>query len=237
MDIEKIKEFYDAYVDKQESQGLHALIYSLYNRMIRLGLNRNSKVYEIGCGIGVLTYLLAKKITHGSLEAIDISPKSIALARMKTGGTRVSIHEADAVTFVPQNLDVDFITLFDVMEHIPQERHDQLFRQLALSMGETTQLLINIPNPDFIAYDQIHHPEQLQIVDQSLQLTDLLNSFEKSNWEVVLFERYGVWHQNEYIFLQVRKKRPFQPQKNQVKPGIIDRVRLKTWRWRYRKNL
>lgn len=64
-------EFYDAYVSRQQESGINDRIYGLYKRLIKSGLNKNSNVLELGCGIGAMTYLLSRMVKTGIVEAVD----------------------------------------------------------------------------------------------------------------------------------------------------------------------
>ena len=70
-------EFYDNFIAYQIESGNNDRIYSCYKRMKKHGIHNNSSVLEIGCGIGVLTYLLSRKIKNGTIESMDLSEKSI----------------------------------------------------------------------------------------------------------------------------------------------------------------
>jgi len=74
----EVREFYDEYVAEQANTGINDRIYGVYERLIGLGLNAQSSVLELGCGIGMMTSLLKRKINEGKIHAIDISEASIA---------------------------------------------------------------------------------------------------------------------------------------------------------------
>ena len=76
-------EYYDAYVSRQQESGINDRIYGLYKRLIKSGLNKNSNVLELGCGIGAMTYLLSRMVKIGIVEAVDISGESINFARQR----------------------------------------------------------------------------------------------------------------------------------------------------------
>ena len=76
----EISEFYDEYVKRQIKTGANERLISLYKRLLNGGLNTDSKVLELGCGVGIFTKLLAKKVKNGIIEAVDLSAKSIAVA-------------------------------------------------------------------------------------------------------------------------------------------------------------
>lgn len=206
----EISEFYDQYVQRQLKIGANERLISLYKRLVNLGLKENSKILELGCGVGIFTKLLSKKISAGIIEAADLSEKSIAVAKdLVKDKKNISCFVADVVHYQPQNSDFDFITLMDVIEHIPLDQHEMLFENLARIATEKTQIAINIPNPQYIAYTRKHHPETLQVIDQEVELFPLMNYCEKFGLELVFFEKYGIWEEEDYHFMVFRKKRNF----------------------------
>ena len=207
----EISEFYDEYVKRQIKTGAKERLISLYKRLLNGGLNTDSKVLELGCGVGIFTKLLAKKVKNGIIEAVDLSAKSIAVAENELKHKKnIHFDVADVVKYKPENSDFDMITLMDVIEHIPLERHAELFRNLAEIATEKTNILINIPNPQYIGYARINHPESLQVIDQEVELFILMQHLEKNGLELVYFEKYGIWEQDDYHFMVIRKKRNFE---------------------------
>ena len=207
----EISDFYDEYVQRQIKTGANERLISLYKRLLNGGLNADSRVLELGCGAGIFTKLLAKKVKNGIIEAVDLSEKSVAVAKNELKD-RNNIHfdVADVVKYQPKNSDFDMITLMDVIEHIPLEHHAELFANLAKIATEKTNILINIPNPQYIGYARINHPESLQVIDQEVELFTLIQHLEKNGLELAYFEKYGIWEQDDYHFMVIRKKRNFE---------------------------
>lgn len=210
MKQKEIADFYDDYVQRQLKIGANERLISLYKRMLSFGLKENSKILELGSGVGVFTKLLSKKVSKGIIEAIDLSEKSILVLQKELKNKKnVLAKVGDVVKYKPQNSDFDFITLMDVIEHIPLDQHEELFENLAQISTEKTKIVINIPNPQYIAYSKIHHPENLQVIDQEIELLPLINHSEKHDLELIFFEKYGIWEEEDYHFMVLRKKRKF----------------------------
>lgn len=210
MKKDEIADFYDEFSTKQVKTGANERLISLYKRLSKLGLQSNSKILELGCGVGIFTKLLSKQVSTGLIEAVDLSEKSILIAQneLKSKGN-IHFEVADVVSYQPRNTDFDFITLMDVIEHIPLDQHDVLFENLSQICTDKTVIAINIPNPQYIGYARINHPESLQVIDQEVHLFPLLQHFEKHHLELVFFEKYGIWEVEDYHFMVVRKKREF----------------------------
>lgn len=206
---ENVISFYNEYVQEQAQIGINDRIYSLYQRIEGLGINANSNILELGCGIGVLSYLLSKRISSGKIEAIDISDASIAFAKSKINSKNILFKTQDIVEFTTNLSNIHFITLFDVLEHIPLEMHQRLFCRIAQCMDQNSFFLINLPNPDFIALDVQNQEDSLQIIDQAVPLVPMLAQLEAAELELMDYEKYSIWFKDEYQFFIIRKKRPF----------------------------
>jgi len=225
MDQKKIEDFYDNFSAHQMKVGINERILSLFQRMKKYGLSPSSRILELGSGIGSMTFLLSKKIKSGIVESVDLSPKSIELLNSSIANPAIKGYAADVVNYKPQQSNFDFITLFDVIEHIPIERHAELFKNLAGIMTEKTTLLINIPNPKYIEYDRIHQPEVLQVIDQPIPLTAIAKNAEDNGLFIHHFETYSIWVENDYQFMMIRKDRDFEEVKLSDKRSFSGKVK------------
>ncbi len=206
---ENISDFYDDFSERQLKIGANDRLLLLFEKLIQLGLKEHSSLLELGCGVGLFTRLISKKIKSGNIEAVDLSPKSIEIAKRNLTKPNVIFAVGDVVKYQPKHKNFDFITLLDVIEHIPLDQHGDLFKNLEQLMTEKTQMLINIPNPQYISYLKIHSPETLQVIDQSVELFPLMQHLEASNLEIIFFKKYGIWEREDYHMMVIRKKREF----------------------------
>jgi trans-aconitate 2-methyltransferase len=201
--------FYDQYLDQQVRSGINERVIGLYQRLEKAGLKNSSHVLELGCGIGTLSSLIAKKITAGSLEAVDISPKSIDFAKQHVKGNSCQFICADITSFEPNRPSYGFILLFDTLEHLLPEKHANFFQSISRWMCDGSQLLINIPNPGYILYDRKNNAPTLQEIDEPVYLNKLINDIDASGLEMISMETYSVWAREDYQYFVVRKKREF----------------------------
>ncbi len=210
MNNQEIAEFYDEFSERQLKIGANERLISLYNRLLKLGLKNDSRILELGCGVGIFTKLLSKKIKNGAIEAVDLSEKSTEIAAKNLQKKAVNFVAADIVHYIPETKSLDFITLLDVIEHIPLELHSALFSNLAKICDQKTQLVINFPNPRYLEFVQKNNPKDLQIIDQSIELRDLVAILDNAGLEIIFYEKYNIWEVEDYDFLAVRKKRNFE---------------------------
>lgn len=218
------KKFYDEFIDYQIKSGINDRIYSLFQRVKNSGLNNDDHILEIGCGIGCLSYLLSKKIKRGLLESVDISPISIEYAKNHIQAKGVHFASGDIMEFNPIHAPFDKVLMFDVLEHIPHEFHQELFCKIYSWMQEGSCLLINIPNPQYIEYDQKHHPEALQETDIPVYLNQLIPDLIKASLTITKIETYSIWVKDDYIFLRINKLSEFNENVLQKEFGILRRL-------------
>ncbi|MDR2205528.1 MAG: class I SAM-dependent methyltransferase [Flavobacteriaceae bacterium] len=222
---EDISNFYDDYSQRQIRIGANERLISLYKRLLKLGLKTDCRVLELGCGVGIFTKLLSRKISKGIIEAVDLSEKSVNIGKKYLNKKNVVFKKDDVVHYKPQYSDFDFITLLDVIEHIPMEEHGNLFKNLGKIATEKTQILINIPNPQLIEYYRQHSPEELQVIDQAIYLFPLMQHIENENFEIVYFEKYSIWKIEDYHVMVLRKKRKFELKNRFDRKTILQKIK------------
>lgn len=209
MNNDKIKDYYNDFVDYQTKSGVNERIFALYKKMRSLGLHSSSNVLELGCGIGVMTRLLSSFVTTGNIESVDLSDKSVEFAKKNVVKKNISFYTDDVVNYIPKKNNFDFITLFDVIEHIPLELHADLFKNLSKIVDDKTKILINIPNPDFIEFHQNDEDAWLQIVDQPVPLSLIVKNTEDNGLQITNFNTYSIWVENDYQFFIIQKKQAY----------------------------
>ena len=219
-------EFYDKFITYQAESGINDRIYGLYRRLCQTRLTADNSLLEVGCGIGTLTYLLLQKITRGKIEATDISPASIAFAQKYLRAANLTLSAADILHFEPQSKIFDRVLLFDVLEHIPVEQHAAVFQRISKWMNNDSLLLINLPNPAYILFEQKHNPSALQETDQPVYLDALSAAMGAALLDIKSVETYSVWVKDDYQFLIARKRREFKEvllrdHRNLFQKGIV----------------
>ncbi|MFM7595380.1 MAG: class I SAM-dependent methyltransferase [Flavobacteriales bacterium] len=205
----EVREFYDEYVAEQANTGINDRIYGVYERLIDLGLKPQSSLLELGCGIGMMTLLLKRTISQGKIHAIDISEASIEYGKTHVANPNITFSTQDITLFETTLINPDYITLIDVLEHIPLENHAALFQRISAVMGLNSRFVINLPNPDYIAHDIALEADSLQVIDQPVPFASLIKQLDDANLELMQYEKYGIWHNDEYQWFVLRLKRPF----------------------------
>ncbi|MFN2314218.1 MAG: cyclopropane-fatty-acyl-phospholipid synthase family protein, partial [Bacteroidales bacterium] len=101
----------------------------------------------------------------------------------------------------------DFIILPDVLEHIPVDQHRRLFRTLADHMHDNSVIVIHIPHPRALDYIRTTDPEQMQIIDQSVEADTLLGDAYDSGLTLISYNSYSLFdREHDYAVISLRKK-------------------------------
>lgn len=220
-------EFYDNFISYQIDSGINDRIYNLYKRLNKIGISSDTNILEIGCGIGVLTYLLSRKIKKGRIVAMDISQKSVEYAKTNLTQSNLDFYSSDILEFEPEFSDFDRILLFDVIEHIPEENHADLFNKISRWMNNQTLLLINLPNPNYILFDQKNNPKALQETDQPIFIDKLANVLARSSLDIDYLKTYSVWVKSDYQFLIIKKRTEFVESSISSERNLIERIKVR----------
>jgi hypothetical protein len=175
---------------------------------------------------------MASVVTEGKIVSSDFSRASVDLARQRLAGRdQVVFVTSDLLDFSYPGVEFDFVTLFDVLEHIPAEVHDKVFASLAAHMGPRTRLFINIPSPEQLEYLIQNEPGTLQIVDQPLPADRLLGHAYANGLTLRYFETYSIWYEGDYQMMLFGRKQPFSNIRIDRREGLLSRLRRKL-KWR-----
>ncbi|HET7027911.1 MAG TPA: class I SAM-dependent methyltransferase [Candidatus Limnocylindrales bacterium] len=214
-------EFYDEFAEAQALGGINARHLAIDRWLERFGLRPGMDVLEIGCGVGTQTELIAKRLAgSGTLTSIDLSPRSIELARSRLSGLpNIRLIVGDAVEL---SLDetFDVVVLPDVIEHIPIDEHMKLFGKVRRMLRDTGWAFIHMPNPFYLDWCRRNRPDVLQVIDQPIFIESLVASTRPNDLYVHHLETYAIWiAEGDY---QVVVLRPT-PRQQSFDSPVVDR--------------
>ncbi|MCC5917455.1 MAG: class I SAM-dependent methyltransferase [Cryomorphaceae bacterium] len=205
---EEVKQFYDKYTTDQIKNEKNLRHYTIVSFLKNLGLKKTHNVLEIGCGIGALSELIFKQIPKGFFVGADISPKSIDIAQKRFNKHKNVEFIISDMTSFSHTKKFDFIVLPDVLEHIPEDQHQNIIETIGRISTKETVVFINIPSPEHNAYLEIHEPEKLQVIDLQLSMGRLISHFEDNDFQLDLYEKYSIFRsKNDYIRLVFSRKK------------------------------
>jgi ubiquinone/menaquinone biosynthesis C-methylase UbiE len=207
--MNEVADYYDDYATKQLRVGINRRHLKIVDFMIEAGLRSNHHVLEIGCGIGTVTSVILGYVRKGHVLAIDISPRSVDIARQ-------NLRKHSNIDFEVGNISevelgdnqFDFVVLPDVLEHIPVTSYDAIFSAIkkALRKGGTT--LIHTPSPHFTEWLIKKRDTTLQIIDHPVVLEDIESIARRNGLIIVLSRLYSLWNTARDAQLIVLKHEP-----------------------------
>ncbi|MFW6047131.1 MAG: class I SAM-dependent methyltransferase [Candidatus Woesearchaeota archaeon] len=203
----EVESYYDTYSNRQQKMGVNERHRAIMDLLKMAGLSKDDSVLEFGCGIGTQSSLLLKYLNkEGSLTAIDLSPKSVGIARNRLSKYSNASFIAPDFTTWNANEKFDAIVMADVLEHIPMEIHSKLFANINAHLKLNGFAGINIPNPHFQDFCK-NKGMEMQIIDLSIHIEDLIKNLQGSGLYLHEFKKYSVWNkEGDYQFMVLRKK-------------------------------
>jgi trans-aconitate 2-methyltransferase len=201
-----VKGYYDEYAGRQAAVGVNKRHRAILGWALKFGMRPDHSVLELGCGIGTLTGLLAEELgSGGSVVAIDLSPVSIESAEQRLSGfDNVHLLAADVLdTDLEGSFDV--VVLPDVIEHIPLERHRALFERVSSWVKPDGFVLLHYPSPHYQEWNRKHHPDRLQIVDQTVHVDVLSSNTYPNGLYIDHLATYSIWiREGDYVVAVLR---------------------------------
>ncbi len=214
----EVVEYYDEYTGRQADMGINARHLSIQRWLEQSGLQKNHDILEIGCGIGTQTELLSNYLNASAkITAVDISPKSIEVAKKRLPNRTDIKWVAEDFIVWPHNDLYDVVLLPDVIEHIPVDLHSELFRKISTNIKDNGFVLIHIPNPLYLEWCRVNTPKKLQVIDQPIHTDTLVGNTYPHGFHIHFLSTYSIWVDNcDYTVIVLKKTRNVQYRKYQV---------------------
>jgi len=208
---EAVRAFYDAFRDSHMIRYLEEPNLRIEKAIARIlaYVSKDSTVFEIGCGIGLVAERVAGANPKGLVFACDVSEKNVELARHRVKVPNVSFRVGDVLRGFDElrswlSRPVDVVAMVDVIEHLPLEEHGGLFRNLRGVMSQDSTLILTYPSPHYQHYLQENRPDELQIIDEVVELGDVLNLAAENRLALKHFSLEDVWLKNQYAHCVLR---------------------------------
>ena len=194
----KVAEFYDNFAESQFESGIHHRHLAIMQWLQKFGMPKSGNFLEIGCGVGTQTELILRYLNlDATVTAVDISIKSIEHAKRRLVKYANLTLIAGDIIDLNLNEKFDVIVLPDVLEHIPLELHNNLFKKLSYLLAPSGFMMIHIPHPNYLEWITSNRPEQLQIIDNPIYTNNLLGHAYKYGLYLVYLESYSIFTEPE----------------------------------------
>lgn len=235
MSTAEIQKFYDEFSQavmlkyfRQKSSRLEG-IKQLSDRHVRDG----AKILEVGCGVGILTKHLQKRASH--ILAVDISETGLRIAQAYANGPKVDFHLLNVLENA-QPLEeyglFDAIIVADVIEHIPQDQHEDLLGLLERFLVPTGVLLLTFPSPQHQTYLAEKEPDKLQIIDEMVSVREILAATDLVPFHLGYFDSDG---RNKYVHLVLQAGVDYAPNVLGFHQRLFRRIQNVVWATRNRR--
>lgn len=230
----EIKEYYDEFAKSTFLGDFRVLnprlraIGKLCDRFVAPGAH----VLEIGCGAGIMSKHLEPRVSR--LVGVDISETAIRMAKLYVPGGKCEFKVLD-VTGDASDLSrygaFDAILMPDVLEHIPTARQRDLFARLESLLGPRGVVLLTYPSPEYQEYLRRDRPELLQVVDETLRLSEILAI---TSLRPAYFTYVDAGERNQYVHLVLASAADYSPESPPINCAgrAIRRARKTLWRFR-----
>lgn len=179
---------------------------------LRKHIQKDTKILDIGCGIGIIPEKIIPLLENGFIWAFDISEANIESARLAVNSDKVKFSVSDilrnfsSVEKALEDNKVDIITLIDVIEHLPPQEIPLLFENLCHISTNSASILLSYPSPEFQNFLYSEEPEKLQIIDESIDIYNLIKLAKIAGFSLSYFSYIDVWRKNQYIHCRFSKK-------------------------------
>ena len=125
----------------------------------RLHLKENAKVLEVGCGSGVFSVEVARRIPHGHLELFDLQQEMLDKARRKIEAAGlaevVGYTQGDARQLAVPNAPFDVAFLVAVLGEVPEPEKCLRALHRVLRPGGLLSITEHLPDPDFSRFSRL----------------------------------------------------------------------------------
>ncbi|MDR7129201.1 cyclopropane fatty-acyl-phospholipid synthase-like methyltransferase [Algoriphagus sp. 4150] len=197
-DKNKFFSFYDQFAENQDKPGINSRHLNILDKVKDAGLSANHSILEVGCGIGILSHLLAKQVKEGEVFAVDISPESIKKAKtLWKDQVNLKFEVSDMHDFDKLGKTFDFFVFPDIMEHISMDQYDHLFRNINKHAHQDSVIFIHIPSPRYLQWMIENDPQKLQLIEQPLDSGDLIKSITSNGFYLEKMETYPIFFEEK----------------------------------------
>jgi 2-polyprenyl-3-methyl-5-hydroxy-6-metoxy-1,4-benzoquinol methylase len=167
-----------------------------------LPANKDARLLDIGCGVGLFVYYLQKK-GYSNIEGIDISQGQIDFANANAG-VKLKLQTASSNQFLADKVGLyDQIYLMDVLEHIRKEDLTKFLSPIIKALKSGGSLVIRTPNManplgSYSRYMDMTH--ETGFTEHSL--IQLISSIGPANHTIVRLSSADHWLRKVYGFFR-----------------------------------
>ena len=211
-DGEAIRSFYDAFTQKLVRDYIQGNVrQSRAFELVRSAIGPATRtILDVGCGIGASSASYVEGKSGVTVHGVDISPNNIRVATALFAGPHVRFSVSD-MSSPPDDERYDLIAMVDMHEHIPRAAWPGFHDTIARSLSDTGTVIMTTPSPLHQKHLRTHKPDGLQVVDETLELSDITTLASRLNASVIRYEWIDIWHTNDYVHTVISRAPRFDP--------------------------
>jgi SAM-dependent methyltransferase len=161
---------------------------------------------------------------ESEVVGLDVSPKSLEIARKLFGSSRLSFVEGPLVKGKIAGK-FDLIVLMDVYEHIAIADRPSLHESLRELQSDGGRIILAFPTPRHLEWLRQNMPEEIQPVDEDVNIATIQALAEDISTEVLLYQEVDVWHEGDYAHSVLGNRQGWvSTNKNHLDDGLINRI-------------
>lgn len=140
-------------------------------------------ILDVGCGEGFTTIIIAKKLPHTRITAIDTNKESIRYAQKNNPANNISYQQGDIFSLQSYTKQFDLVVCNEVLEHLV----DYKKALTSLCHSSKQQVLISVPNEPWF---QIANMLRLKYLSKLGNHPEHINQWTKRQFKLLL-SRHG----------------------------------------------
>lgn len=204
--VGQVQDFYNEFLDTR------MLSYRLYGNpridkaveLIGQYTQPNSTVLDIGCGIGLVSEKIAVKVKQGHVWACDIADKNIEYAQQTVFDEKITFFRVDIINEFDQvektvQPPINLVSMVDVIEHLPPHHYEEFFTNLCRITANDAVVVLTYPSPEYQRYLHQYNPAELQVIDETIEISDLIQWAAKGNFKLKYFSYPDLDRKHQYI--------------------------------------
>jgi SAM-dependent methyltransferase len=119
-------------------------------RVTRYITNSPASLLDVGCNVGAWLADCAARYPGTKLAGIDINESALDVARNRLPGTELHHGGAEALPFPDQAF--EYVTCMEVLEHLPAELRQKLFREVWRVLQPGGRLILTVPHSGYFSW-------------------------------------------------------------------------------------
>jgi len=200
--VASIEAYYDALIAKKlgDFTGFNPRIEAAIATIAEWAPARPKRVLEIGCGIGAVSWRMARAWPDAQVVGADISHASVKVAQTCFQRSNLA-YRAGTVAQTTGEGSFDLVVLMDVYEHIAPAERPAVHAAIRAALGEDARVVMTVPTPAMQAYLRREAPASVQPVDEDIDVGVALTFAAETGTELLQYRQTGIWRYGDYAHL------------------------------------